>query len=463
LRFDTGRRRAAARALAAIASRTRRLDASTVVALLRYPELEETWFALSQLDQPSTSLRRRVLEQGVHAVDAGQVPEYWVLRALGKTDPTIVPLLFEVASDDGREPTLRAGARAALADLGSAGTKALARLEHNSPRTSATPPDPRQQALEWLDAFERGRASKLLPDPKFSASLHDPDPLVVERALAVFARVPERPELDEAIRSALGQANPGIVATAATTLSRVVRERPALAPSRETVQALKEALLGDHFRNAVPTQIALIDAVGALQVLSIKSALVGLCDSPVASVRAAVGDALVRMRAEPCTDPSTQPPPPPGPSTTSNSRLRLQVGERVLYVELDPDLSAATSERLRQFVDTGGFDGSHVVVDPSGEWVRVGDPEGDSYPNGRTEPLLSTPTGKPFEPGSVALWQYGADAVSLELVVVLEDRPDMDADHTRVGTATGPWAELIGSATVTKAHSEPSASAPSSQ
>jgi hypothetical protein len=138
------------------------------------------------------------------------------------------------------------------------------------------------------------------------------------------------------------------------------------------------------------------------------------------------------------------------------ARLRFEAAGRVLFVDLDPALPKAVAERLLRFVNEGAFDHSRVAVAPAGEWVRVGDPEGDPYPNGRTAPLLSTPTGKPFERGSVALWQHGADAASLELVVALEDRPDMDADHTRVGTASGEWAQLRHGAVLDQARSEPS-------
>lgn len=457
LELATGRRRAAARALAGIASRTRRLEASTVVALLRYPELEETWFALSQLELESDSLRQRVLEQGVHAFEGGPVRAYWVLRALGKTTAGAVPLLTSIASDAGQDAALRRAAVASLEELGAPAPEVDARTGTNDAQQTAIAEDPRTAHLRWLADFERGRARKLRHDATFAAYLRDPDAVVMQRALTVLARVPERPEFDEALQATLAHANPGVVAVAAATLGRVARTRPALAPSRETVQALKQALIGDRHRAAIPTRLALIAAAGDLQVLSLKEALLGLCATPLQSVRAAVSDALIELRADPCSG-SAEPhrlPTSTAPLGLDPRRLRFEIAERVFHVQLDPALPSDIAERLLRFIDSGAFDGSRVAVDPRGEWVRLGDPEGDPYPNGRQEPFASHPTGKPFERGSVALWQHGPDAASLELVIVLEDRPDLDADHTRVGSALGDFGVLRDGETLAQARSEP--------
>lgn len=454
LAVDTGRRRAAARALAATASRTRRLEASTVVALLRHPELEETWFALSHLDATSPSLRQRVLEQGIFALETGSVRAYWVLRALGKTEPGAAALLEGILADPRRERAHRLAARASLAELGELPDAAtLPDLDGAVPASNE-----RRAELSFLETFERERARELDPDARFSRALAHADPVVVERALAVFAKVPERPERDEALRVALLHPNPGVVAAAATTLGRVARARPSEAPSRETVQALKDALLGRTHEHAIPTRIALLEAVGTLQVLSLKGVLRDLCSSPIGSVRAALSEALVQMRDAPCPVPSTSPLPSASPAASAavpgGNRIRVEVGERVLHVDLDPELPAIIADQVRSFVDAGGFDDTRVAAESAGAWVRIGDPEGDAYPNGRKAPILSLPGGKPFERSSVALWQHGPDAASLELVVMLEDRPDLDADHTRVGTATGDWTLVQHGATLSKARIE---------
>jgi hypothetical protein len=460
LEVDTARRRAAARALAATASRTRRLEASTVVALLRHPEFEETWFALSHLDAPSPSLRERVLEQGIFAFETGSVRAYWVLRALGKTGAGAAALLERILADPKHERAYRLAARASLAELGQLPLGAT--LPDLDEGVAAS--DERRAELHFLETFERERARELGPDARFSRALAHADAVVVERALAVFSKVPERPERDEALRAALLHANPGVVAAAATTLGHVARARPSEAPSRETVQALKDALLGRTHEHAVPTRIALLEAVGTLQVLSLKGVLRELCTSPIGSVRAALNDALVQLRDAPCPVPSASSLPSPSslPSASpaasagvpAGHRIRIEIGERVLHVELDPELPAIIADQLRSFVDGGGFDDTRVAVESAGTWVRIGDPEGDAYPNGRKPPFVSLPGGEPFERGSVALWQHGPDAASLELVVMLEDRPDLDADHTRVGTATGDWAPVRDGATLTKARIE---------
>jgi hypothetical protein len=508
LEEPSGRGRAAARTLAAMASRTRSLDPQTLVALLRRPELEETWFALSQLDIRSTSLQSRIFEQGAATLKGPpEARPYWLLRALAHAGVDAVPLLVEVANDVNRDLSLRTAAATSLSVLGAPGQAALAPLVRDpdpalalvvlglldtprdaradlqklldgppketfldaslrcaaaakvSPLTrfdDCSPKDRRLRQLAWIAAFAVEAAAKHRESPTFRAMFDDADPVVVQAALNVFAHEPKRPEYDEAVRQALSHRNPGVVARAAEVLSRVAESHPTVAPSRETVQALKEALLKNPGAAPVPTVVALLRAARSLEVLSLRGALPRLCGSASSAVRRAVDETLQELHAERCPKDAPRPLPAATPlGTSEREQLVVQIDGKALSIRLSPTLPIELASRLRAEVAAGAFDQTRIAVAQTREWLRVGDPEGDGYPNGSTPPLTSLPSGEAFVRYSVAFWQHGIDAANVALVIALEDRPDFDADHTLVGTAGPEWDRVLDGATLERAHVEP--------
>jgi hypothetical protein len=494
LNANTGKRRAALRALAALAARSGQMSPETAVAVLRYPEFEETWFALSQPFKSTPSLRNKILEVAVEHYQ--KAPSYWVARALRKAEAGAVPLLQEFAANEQLDLAVRLAAVSSLRELGSAGQSALAELltvgeqrlvlvalqalnsatvEAERPRLKKllqAPTSPNNlevhclaapmlrtkpaaecdlalgsaQQLTWLEAQSTfDNPDVAIP---FEALLAAEDPRVVQQTLRLMSHQPERTAFDQALQAGLGHKNPGVVTTSADLLSALAKTFPARAPSQELVQALKRALLNPLNRKLTATQVALIDSARALQVLSLKRALPAFCSAPERAVRDATERALLELHAEGCPVPTTVAPPrldAPNNAAKTNAppdKIELVFEDQTLTIVVDPDLAPQVRAALRAFVEQGHFANTRVGAAKDGEWLRVGDPEGDAFPNGRVEPLVSQPSGKPFQRLSVALWQYGLDAASLELVVNLVDRPDLDADHTRVGEANGAWSTL---------------------
>lgn len=500
LSSDTGKRRAAARALAALAKRQHRLAPETTVALLRHPELEETWFSFSQLRQLTSSTRTRLMEQALKALEAGTPRPYWILRALGKAEPGIAPLLLEWATDEGRERSLRDAAVVSLGELGATGQSkllevlstgdreiVLSALNQLSPRTAeenapllqklaksdpaeGQPPDvavrcaaasllgtksrelqacdPGQGItfkLAWLRAFESGGARKGDAAALFGELLKDPDPRVARRALLVFSSAPRRPEFDAALTRALESEDDVLVLTAARVLRDVAVSDPGATPSHDTMQSLKRALLGGDRDRNVRTQIALVDAAAALQVLSIKRALPALCDSPHVSVRNAVERALLQLRAETgCS--ASAPPKPHSESVTADARpattsLALTLDGTPVSVELDTDLDLLLRAHLHRAASQGAFDGALTTLDASHTALTVvvrGSESADETP---VHPSGSL-NGKPFERYSVALSGQDSDPSRFVLIVALEDRPDLDATNVYLGRANADWSRL---------------------
>ncbi|HVU01005.1 MAG TPA: HEAT repeat domain-containing protein [Polyangiaceae bacterium] len=122
--------RAAARALARLSSRSRRLDDRTTVALLeaaaRNPPVDEALAPFAYLEAPSATVATRLLDVARAAVGRGGPARTIALRALAGAGAPAVPVVAAVLTDEKASTPDRAVAAKTLGKLGDPGQDALA-------------------------------------------------------------------------------------------------------------------------------------------------------------------------------------------------------------------------------------------------------------------------------------------------------------------------------------------------
>ncbi len=532
---------AAAMGLASLASRRNRLDDASIVALLDAADradgpLHHALLAFGHLDNPSDSVRRRLVAVAQKAMERPPPHREFAIRALGLGGDEAVPLLAPVLLDPQRPVAERAEAARQLVRAGEAGQTPLATAlaaiapqaateealvtenfapfaatldglegaprearevlaqlaemaipENSSPAVqrraiwircraaallagSATlsgrlvacdPTGGREGALAIVEVLDRGRIEKARYR-RWQALAQSEDPIVREAALRLVVTHPEIERPHEILVAALGTEHQGVVATAANILAsfpdrasdrevedRAVQGGPlgegeATAPRAEVVDALTQAMTKATGPEAVGLQAALIDAVGALQLLSFKPQLTEACASEQVVLRQRAQRALRLLgeRRRECAPP-TKKSRAPAPTLLDPQRLELKTDVGNLVIRLDAPWTPLARTRIVELARSGFYDNTIVHRAIPGFVVQFGDPDGDGFGGPPRPPLPCETSPVAFTPHSVGIAISGRDTGSSQLFVTLGRYPHLDGQFTRVGTAEGEWESLV--------------------
>ena len=323
------------------------------------------------------------------------------------------------------------------------------------------PEEGRLGQLAMVEVLGRGRLERARYRRWKSLATSD-DILVRQAALRLMATHPEIAAPHEILTAALRSPADGVVATAAQILASFpdragerdaeeraveggpITEGEAIAPHPQIVAALTEALAKKTAPDALQRQAALIDAVGALQILSFKPQLREACESeyPVLRERAERALRLLGERRKECRQ--TKPRHVGSLSeTTAAKRLVLQTDAGPLAIELETEFSPQAAARVVKLARAGFYDGTTVHRVVPGFVVQFGDRDGDGFGGAGQQPLPCETAPVPFTERSVGMAISGRDTGSSQLFVTLGPYPHLDGDFTRIGTATGPWDQLV--------------------
>lgn len=278
------------------------------------------------------------------------------------------------------------------------------------------------------------------------------DPLLREAAID---RLAEHPELGEAYRvlaDALGANAPGVVASAAHLLAsyperaaRVMAEdgdaRAAPKPDASVIAALTTAYAAAGARHNIEVQSALLDAIGALQILSLKEGVNLACssDNPTLREHAQKALRLLGEQVRRCDEfkPSASDARPP--LDAGRSLLTLETDAGSLTIQLDPSYAPVAVARIVSLARAGFYDGISVHRVVPGFVAQFGDPGGDGYGGDDQPPLRCETSPIPFRAGSVGVALSGRDTGSSQLFVSLGRYPHLDGQYAWLGEAGPGW------------------------
>ena len=283
------------------------------------------------------------------------------------------------------------------------------------------------------------------------------DNVVREAALDQLAEHSELAEAHQLLSEALSAKSLGVVAAAARVLAaypeRAARgidsssdAHSAPNPDPSVVKALTQAYRDAGARNSVEVQSLLLDAMGALQILTLKEAANGACrsDNPTLRDHAQQALHLLGEQARHCDAP--KPTPSAGLSAPSpvNSVLSLETDAdvRALTLTLDATFAPSAVARVLALAQAGFYDGIVVHRVVPGFVAQFGDPEGDGYGGDDQPPLRCETSPLPFQAGSIGVALSGRDTGSSQLFVTLGRYPHLDGQYAWLGQAGPGWDRL---------------------
>ena len=289
----------------------------------------------------------------------------------------------------------------------------------------------RESALRLMPAHPEVRR----PHETLVLALRAPADGVVATAAQVIAAYPDRASSDETSRS---RANDSGLRSGVQPL----RSRP----EASVVKALTEALGTKRPEDALGRRAALIDAAGALQLLSLKASLNEACQSPNATLREHAQKALRLMgeRKRRCAEfaPRRKGPKELTRKLPKRPRLRVVTDAGTHLLHLDAALAPVAVARVVELARRGFYAETIVHRVVPGFVVQFGDPGGDGF-GGAGEPPLSCETAPvPFPGLGVGMALSGRDTGSSQLFVSLGRYPHLDGDYTLVGTADSSWGSV---------------------
>ena len=286
-------------------------------------------------------------------------------------------------------------------------------------------------------------------------SAHADDATLREAALERLAEHPELPEAYAVLADALGAKALGVVASAAHLLAsyperaaRTVDDSDDLhaapKPDASVIQALSAAYAGATQRHSVEAQSLLLDAIGALQILSLKvnANLACSSDNPTLREHAQKALRLLGEQARRCDqfEPSTL----PAASTAESGRslLTFDTDAGPLTIQLDSSFAPMAVARVVGLAQRGFYDGILVHRVVPGFVAQFGDPGGDGYGGDEQPPLRCETSPIPFLTGSVGVALSGRDTGSSQLFVTLGRYPHLDGEYAWLGEAGPGWAKV---------------------
>jgi len=286
----------------------------------------------------------------------------------------------------------------------------------------------------------------------FLAKAQGEDQLVRQAAIERLAEHPELREAYAILAEALRAKALGVVASAAHLLAsyperaaRTLDEdgdaHAAPRPDPSVIQALKEAYTAASARNSVEVQSALLDAIGALQILSLKDSANLACssDNPTLREHAQKTLRLLGEQARRCDEFKPSASTAPLPSDERRSLLTLETDAGTLTLQLDPRFAPMAVARVRALAEHGFYDGILVHRVVPGFVAQFGDPGGDGYGGDDQPPLRCETSPIPFDRGAVGVALSGRDTGSSQLFVTLGRYPHLDGEYAWLGEAGPGW------------------------
>jgi cyclophilin family peptidyl-prolyl cis-trans isomerase len=276
--------------------------------------------------------------------------------------------------------------------------------------------------------------------------------VVREAALGVLSEHAELAESYRVLAAALSAKSLGVVASAAHVLSsypeRAARGSAANRdghsapnPDPSVVQALTRAYAGTSARHNIEVQSLLLDAIGALQVLSLKEAVNLACtsDNPTLREHAEKSLHLLGEQARRCDKfaPGAAASPAQPPSQTTLLTLETDAGS--LTLTLDATFAPNAVARVVSLAQAGFYDGIVIHRVVPGFVAQFGDPSGDGYGGDEQAPLRCETSPIAFGVGSVGVALAGRDSGASQLFVTLGRYPHLDGEYAWLGAAGPGW------------------------
>jgi cyclophilin family peptidyl-prolyl cis-trans isomerase len=274
---------------------------------------------------------------------------------------------------------------------------------------------------------------------------------------AAIDRLAEHPELNDSyavLADALGANAVGVVASAAHLLSSYPERagrgldengeaHAAPKPDPKVIQALTAAYAKASAGHNLELQSALLDAIGALQILSLKERVNLACgsDNPTLREHAQKALRLLGEQARRCDDwkPASAVVPSAEGAHGGPTVLSLETEAGPLTIELDPTHAPVAVARVLTLARSGFYDGIVVHRVVPGFVAQFGDPGGDGY-GGDDHPSLRCETSPiPFRSGSVGVALSGRDTGSSQLFVTAGRYPHLDGQYAWLGVAGPGW------------------------
>lgn len=377
----------------------------------------ETCRAVASYDDPRCApLLARALDNADFSVRATAAEGLGQRRAAASA-----PRLARLAAGDA-SPSVRRAAALALAAVDPAAAR-------SSAEGLLASPDPfvRAAGCEILgmtpDAASLGRLEQL--------AAADGSILVREAALGQFGGGPDSPAARRAVRRALSDPDPEIVAEACRDAGRFGWRD--LTPALEGVFARFPSCQGAGARAAAA------EALAALGGPSCKAVLAWLSRDPNPSVRTAAATALAALAHEPPPAPSRGADlggellPGGAPLFGDDPTLVLETDRGTLRIRLFPKLAPVTCAHIAALARRGFYDGLtwHRVVPDF--VVQGGCPRGDGAGNaGVTLPF--EPTALPFARGTLGMPRdSNPDTGGCQLFICVCRAPHLDGRYTAFG------------------------------
>ena len=272
-----------------------------------------------------------------------------------------------------------------------------------------------------------------------------------EAALELLGQHAELSEAYRVLADALSAKALGVVASAAHVLSTYPERAGRLAgadahdapkPDPSVVQALGPAYAAATERHSVEVQSLLLDAIGALQILSLKDAVNGACSSDNPTLREHAEKALHLLGEQSRRCDQFVPGKDSGTGTgtfTGRELLTFETDAGTLSITLDPVFAPTAVARVTALVKAGFYDGISVHRVVPGFVAQFGDPSGDGYGGDDQPPLRCETTPLPFQAGGVGVALSGRDTGSSQLFVTLGRYPHLDGQYAWVGQAGPGW------------------------
>ncbi len=265
------------------------------------------------------------------------------------------------------------------------------------------------------------------------------DPLLRQQALRLLVHFPDTEQAEPELAKALQDHNPGTVATAARVIRDIGKNGGLKSPSPALIAGLKSALTGKAVtRDAVATEVSLLQAIEALQVLSLKGVVAERCKSTLNPVRSAASAALMAMRSQTRCSPILR--SKLTRSGTPTKRLLIRTTRTEASIDLDLSGAPAHVQRLQELVSSGFFVGQQLIGDDL--VLSFGDQDADGFADGTQDVLAGEYSAQPFSALSFGAAQSGLDSSSTQFFVSLYDRPDLDFQYPVLGSAAPSWTEL---------------------
>ncbi len=321
-----------------------------------------------------------------------------------------------------------------------------ARLSACDPATQSLPRDLAALAVLGRAKLVGRRKTAYLADARSQFSP------IRKAALEILS---EHAELDDAYRvlsEGLSAPALGVVASAAHVLAsypeRADRNaRPGapshLAPSPDSsvVQALPAAFTAARNQNNIEVQSLLLDATGALQVLSAKDWVTSACksDNPTLREHAEKALHLLGERTRLCDASRPGDDRDSASGSVEKTALSFETEVGTLSLTLDPTFAPSAVGRVIHLAQTGFYDGMAVHRVVPGFVVQFGDPEGDGYGGDGQPPLRCETSPVPFLTGDVGVALSGRDTGSSQLFVTLGRYPHLDGQYAWIGRAGPGW------------------------